>query len=1177
MAEPHHTEKSIFLEAIEIDSMAARAAFLEQECADNQPLRAEVEALLKAHEKPQRLLDAPMALAPTIDEPMNERPGTVIGPYKLMEQIGEGGMGLVFVAEQQHPIRRKVALKVIKPGMDTRQVIARFEAERQALALMDHPNIAKVLDGGTTASGRPYFVMELVKGVPITEYADQNQVPLRERLELFLSVCQAVHHAHQKGIIHRDLKPSNVLVSRHDVTPLVKVIDFGVAKALGQELTDKTLFTGISQMIGTPLYMSPEQAGMSDLDIDTRSDIYSLGVLLYELLTGTTPFDKNRLRDASYDEIRRIIREEEPPKPSTRISTLVQGTTTVGTNRKSDPRQLSRLVRGELDWMVMKALEKDRNRRYETANSLAMDVQRYLADEPVLACPPSAWYRFRKFARRNKARLAVAGCLLLVLTVLGASLDWILRDQAAQRAETEGAGTEGLNRVQELQDQARWAEALVAARQVEELLAGRSHLGELPQRLRQRLAELKMAARLEEGRLLTSAATSAKACALDTEGAEAEYASAFREYGLDVDALAEDEAADAIRAQSICLRLAAALDDWARMRRLLRGQGDATWKHLLAIARAADPDPWRNQVRDAWEQNDREALLAMAASGQARDLPPTAVDLLAWRLRDAGGLNEAVAMLRQAQRRHPADFAINFDLGYCLIAEVKPPRSEEGIRYLTAALALRPRSPAIYLILGVAYDQNGMHDDAIEAERQAIHLKPNYAVAHNNLGNSLADKGRLDEAITAYRESIRLRNDSGTHHNLGIVLKNQGKLDEAIAEYREALRLQPDYAAYHNNLGIALFQQRKLEEAIAEWRKAIELDPNYALPHDNLGTALAQQGRIDDAIKEHRQAIPLDPKDALLHYNLGIVFKNQGKLDEAIAEYRQAIELDPNDARPHNNLGLTLTHMGQVEEGIAEYRRAIRLNSVEAHHNLGVALFKKGKLDEEIACYRKAIALDPKMAPPHNNLGVALRTKGQFEEAIAEFREALRLKKDEALFQNNLRNAEQLAVLAKRLPAVRKGDDHPKDAAERISFAQLCQLYRKEYVTADRFYEAAFAAEPKQIAPHRYNAACAAALASCGEGKDADQLDDKERRRLRRQALDWLRAELDANRLLLEKDRKNAGAGVAEMMRHWLDDPDFAGVRGLEALAKLPEADRQPWQKLWYDVADMLQRAQEKK
>jgi serine/threonine protein kinase len=448
--------EAIFFAALEKGSPQERATYLDEACAGDPDLRRRIEKMLAAQAQAGSFLEQP-ARSPlmTVDErPVSEGPGTVIGPYKLMEQIGEGGMGLVFVAEQQHPVRRKVALKVIKPGMDTRQVIARFEAERQALALMDHPNIAKVLDGGTTGGepggvspGRPYFVMELVKGVPITEYCDQNQVSIRERLGLFLNVCEAVQHAHQKGIIHRDIKPSNVLVMSHDGKPVVRVIDFGIAKAIGQQLTDKTIYTQFAQLVGTPLYMSPEQAGQSGLDVDTRSDIYSLGVLLYELLTGTTPFDKERLKEAGYDEMRRIIREEEPPRPSTRVSTLGQVATTASTNRKSDPKQLSRLLCGELDWIVMKALEKDRNRRYETASAFAADVQRYLADEPVLACPPSAWYRFRKFARRNKGRLAIAASAFLALTVVVASVGWAVRYGLEREAESERLETARLTQV----------------------------------------------------------------------------------------------------------------------------------------------------------------------------------------------------------------------------------------------------------------------------------------------------------------------------------------------------------------------------------------------------------------------------------------------------------------------------------------------------------------------------------------------------------------------------------------------------------------------------------------------------------------------------------------------------------------------------------------------------------
>ena len=367
-------------------------------------------------------MDRPAADAPlTIHQRITEEVGTQIGPYKLIQELGEGGFGVVYLAEQQEPVRRQVALKIIKPGMDTREVITRFEAERQALALMDHPNIAHVLDAGATESGRPYFVMELVQGVPITDYCDQHEMTIRERLELFVTVCQAVQHAHHKGIIHRDLKPSNVLVAENEDVPVPKIIDFGVAKATGAHLTDRTTVTGLGQLVGTPMYMSPEQAGRNGQDVDTRSDIYSLGVLLYELLTGTPPFDKERFRQANYDEICAIIREQEPPKPSTRITTVGEAATTISAHRHASPAQLSRTLRGELDWIVMKALEKDRTRRYETANDFAQDIQRYLNDEPVEACPPSTIYRMRKFTRRNRVAVFTTTAISLAL-ILGAGI-----------------------------------------------------------------------------------------------------------------------------------------------------------------------------------------------------------------------------------------------------------------------------------------------------------------------------------------------------------------------------------------------------------------------------------------------------------------------------------------------------------------------------------------------------------------------------------------------------------------------------------------------------------------------------------------------------------------------------------------------------------------------------------
>jgi tetratricopeptide (TPR) repeat protein len=444
----------IFLAAQEISDTAEQAAYLAKACGGNPELRRRVEAMLRDAQHADQFFASKGTIVIT-DSPLAEGPGTVIGRYKLLQKIGEGGMGVVYMAEQREPVVRKVALKIMKLGMDTRQVVARFEAERQALALMDHPNIARVFDGGATDSGRPYFVMELVQGLPITQFCDEASLPMRERLSLILEVCSAVQHAHQKGIIHRDIKPSNILVTLHGDKPVPKVIDFGVAKATQGRLTDKTVFTQFQQFIGTPAYMSPEQASLSGLDVDTRSDIYALGVLLYELLTGKTPFDPGELLKAGLDEIRRTIREDEPPKPSTRLSTLEgEELMTTAQHRHVEAPKLVELVRGDLDWIVMKCLEKDRSRRYETANGLAMDIERHLANEPVLARPPSAMYRMGKAIRRHKVAFTATGLVVavLLLAVIVSTWQAVRATRAERIARTQ---TETSRRLQSSLDEER--------------------------------------------------------------------------------------------------------------------------------------------------------------------------------------------------------------------------------------------------------------------------------------------------------------------------------------------------------------------------------------------------------------------------------------------------------------------------------------------------------------------------------------------------------------------------------------------------------------------------------------------------------------------------------------------------------------------------------------------------
>jgi serine/threonine protein kinase/Flp pilus assembly protein TadD len=941
--------RELFVAAVGKADPELRGAFLAEACDGDEGLLGEVRLLLEAHQDAGRFLESPAA-APTVTvaSTLTEGPGTVIGPYKLLEQIGEGGMGVVYMAEQARPIRRKVALKIIKPGMDTRQVIARFEAERQALALMDHPNIARVLDAGATDSGRPYFVMELVRGIPITEYCDRNHLAIADRLELFVQVCQAVQHAHQKGIIHRDLKPSNVLVTLIDGAAVPKIIDFGVAKAMGQQLTEKTLFTGFAHLIGTPLYMSPEQAELSGVDIDTRSDIYSLGVLLYELLTGMTPFDAATFRAAAYDEMRRIIREQEPPKPSTRISTLEATATTISANRQTDPRRLRKALRGELDWIVMKCLDKDRNRRYETANTLVADLRRYLNHEPVDAGPPSAWYRLRKTARRNRAALAVTAGAMLVLTVLAYTLVNKWAEVIRQRRAIETA----LDKAKELGQQAHWTEARVVLEQARDRLAQTEPVV-LRRRLEQAIADLDLVDRLEAIRLRRATVVNG---GFDYRNAEREYAAALSEAGLGKEGEAAEAVVARFRGSTICEPLVAALDDWAAVTHDPQRQA---W--LLDVARRADPGPWRDRFRDPKVWRDRAALEALAGEllrdeAQLAQQRPQLMVALGNALQATKA--DAVPLLVAAQARHPGDFWLNFSLGRAL------PHGQ-AVGYCRAALVLRPESAAV----------------------------------HNNLGVALHGTKQLDEAIREYHTAIELDpNYAKSHYNLGVTLQVKNQLEEAIHEYRTALQLDPKFHRAHTNLAKALQDTKQLDEAIREFRKAIEVDPRGAWTHANLGNALLETKQLDEAIREFHAAIELDPKDAAFHYNLGAALVDTKQLDEGIREFRKTIELDPSSAWAHNILGVALREAKQLDEAIHEFRKTIELDPKYAapHNNLGNALLDTKQLDEGIRELRKAIELDPKDFTAHINLGLGLVQQAKFGEAVTEYREAIRLQPDDA-------------------------------------------------------------------------------------------------------------------------------------------------------------------------------------
>jgi tetratricopeptide (TPR) repeat protein len=1112
--------------------------------------------------------------------------------------------------------------------------------------------------------------MELVKGVPITRYCDERRLTPRQRLELFVPVCQAVQHAHQKGVIHRDIKPSNVLVALYDGKPVPKVIDFGIAKAAGQPLTERTLVTGFGEVVGTLEYMSPEQAELNQLDIDTRSDIYSLGVLLYELLTGTTPLEKKRLKEAALLEVLRVIREEEPPRPSARLSTTEE-LPSVAANRGLEPRKLSGLVRGELDWIVMKALEKDRSRRYESANGFAADVQRYLADEPVLACPPSAAYRLRKFVRRNGGRLVFAtGVCVLVAAVLG-SIGWAVRDRALREAERQReqaarqyrAANElalALDRAELFHGEGRRAEALAALGQAE-LLAGEApadptlgaRLAALQERLEAEARDQEFVARFEDVRLRLQSQVDVQNSAFTTKEALPAIREALRRHGVALGVMPPAQAAAYIRGRPEPVRrnLVAALTDCVSG--VAKGEVESpTW--LIATLDAADNDAWRVRVRRALADRDRQALEQMARAADVREQPPSLLLAVASALPKQ--LRETrLELFRRIQRAYPADLWANHGLAMELRGAGQP---AEAIRYFTAALALRPDNPGIYLNRGNALKDAGEVDAAKADYRQSLALAPEYAAAHSHLGDVLSAQGRRDEAIAEYREVIRLNKDDpeahynlGTtlsaqgrrdeaiaeyraalttkqnfpqaykaHVNLGIALSAKGRLDEAIAEYREAIRLNKDDPKAHYNLGNTLSDQGRRDEAIAEYREAIRLNKDDPEAHTNLGNALSAKGRLDEAVAEFRAALRLKADLPEAHNGLGLALHDKGRLDEAIAEYRAAIRLKKDSPQTHNNLGRTFLKKGQLDEAVAEYRAAIRIKKdyARAHYGLGLALSAQGRLDEAIAEYRAALTTKqnfPQADKAHVDLGKALSAKGRLDEAIAEYRAAIRLKADFPETHNGLGNAlkqrgefrqaleelrrghelgskdprwpypsarwvrqcERLVELDEQLPGLLAGTTTPAGPAERIELAGLCSLKRLHRAAA-RFYGEAFAAQAALAddlgAAHRYNAACAAALAGVGQGQDARDLDEKGRARLRQQALDWLRADLAACARVLDTGAEQARPLALRRMQESLADPDFAGVREPEALARLPERERQAWQQLWADARDRLARAQ---
>jgi eukaryotic-like serine/threonine-protein kinase len=843
--------KSIFLAAVEKPA-ADRQPFLDQACGNDAELRQRVEDLLAAHELGSGPIERP--LNPTAAAPVDAnatsppatataQPGTRIGPYKLLQEIGEGGMGTVWMAEQTEPVRRMVALKLIKPGMDSALVMARFEAERQAIALMDHPYIAKVLDAGTTALGRPYFVMELVKGIQITKYCDAHQLTPRERLELFVPVCHAIQHAHQKGIIHRDIKPSNVLIASYDGKPVPKVIDFGVAKATALKLTERTLFTAFGGMVGTLEYMSPEQAEFNALDIDTRSDIYALGVLLYELLTGTTPLSRKRLKQAALAEALRLIREEEPPKPSTRLSESKDSLAGLAAQRKMEPAKLTKVVRGDLDWMAMKALDKDRNRRYETANAFALDVQRYLHDEPVMASPPSAMYRLRKYAKRNKGPLAAAA--LVVLALVGGMLGTTLGLLEAQHQRDDAEANELRAKVSE---QKAIAEESNAKASAQNALAKEAEA-------KQAAAHAKVVLEFFQEKVLAAARP------IGQEG------------GLGIDATIR-AAVDAAEPQ-----IAQAFADnpvvEASIRNVLGESYSYLGENTLAIRqleralelRKAKLGPSHldtlismNDLAQVYKFSGRPAealpLLQEALKFQKEKLGPSHLDTLIYMenlasaYHDLDRLDEALPLFEETlkilQDKHGPSHPITLiSMNNLARAYLDAGRLAEAVALFEYALKLcrgkhgasHPETLMAMNNLAFAYQATGRRAEALPIFEEALKLRkdilgpshPDTIMTMCNLASAYQDAGRRAEALPLFEESLKLSKDKlgpshpetlGSMAYLAKAYLDDGQLHDAEKLFRDCLSIrekeQPDGWTTFNTksqLGASLLGQKKYADA----------------------------------------------------------------------------------------------------------------------------------------------------------------------------------------------------------------------------------------------------------------------------------------------------------------------------------------------------------------------------
>jgi serine/threonine-protein kinase len=1142
------------------------------------------------------LFPSPEAPTPQLAEGVG--PPQIPG-YEVEAVLGRGGMGIVFRARHLR-LNRRVALKMaLGCAYCGPRELERFQREAEAVARLRHPNLVQIYDIGD-ADGRPYFTMEYVEGGSLSQKLADTPQPARQAAQLVATLAGAMQEAHATGIIHRDLKPANILLTA-DGTP--KISDFGLARVEdGARLTQ----TGVP--VGTPSYMAPEQAQGQRDGVGPAVDVYALGAILYELLTGRAPF-----RAETVAATLQQVLAEEPVRPS-----------------RLNPR-----VPRDLETICLKCLQKEPGRRYRAAADLAADLERFLKHEPIQARPPGRLERCLRWVRRRPAAAGLLAAVVL-LVAAGAVGAWLVYQQRnashARQIQTDQQVRAVVERARgvleegwQAADPAKLTEARAEGNRAVDIARSGGASAAVQQQAEAFLADAALRLdRVRKDRALLGAVLDVSApqdtgdssrdrpgglLVLAQPSADEQYAAAFRHWGLDVDRATEVEVVERLRQEPdvVVQELIAALDAWMLERRRLK-RPEAQWRRLFRVADRLDKSDQHRRLRallvgDAppraetvvglvgvaspwpalWELargNDWRQLREVQKDIDSTKEPVLTVVLLARACAQVGDTAGAEAVLRKAATDRPDQVVLLIALGKLLERQ----RLEEAIGYYLAA---RSQRRTLGISLSSALVRAGRATQGEEVLQKLVHQQPDNPVMYFYLGVNLSGQRKHRQAEAAYRKAIDLKpRFPEAYSNLGNALHEQRKYGEAEAASRKAIDLEPNLAQAYSALGIALKGQRKYRQAEAAYRKAIDLEPDFPEAYTNLGNALHDQRKYGEAEAAHRKAISLKPDLAQAHTNLGTTLFRQVRFGEAEAAHRKAIDLAPDFPDAHTNLGNALLAQYKYSEAEAAHRKAIGLKPdlAAAHHNLGTALYLQRKYGEAEAAFRKAIDLKPDYAEARLGLGLVLMQQAQFQEAAASLKKASDLlpvgNRNREQAGQQLQQCQRLLILDARLPLILKGTQKPANAAEQIEFGRLCIL-KKLYATAPRFFADAFALKPELAEElrtnHRYDAACSAALAGCGRGEDGAELSDAERARWRAQARVWLRADLDAWAKLLETSLAVDRAKVQKTLEWWRQDPDLAGLRDPDALAKLPPAERKECRRLWSDLDALLQRVRPSK